>query len=88
MLAALNNSNCGHRCRGVATATTTRRWKASGVSFGELSRHRCEHALSDDESLLTALVAELTCAVTNAKQSLEEGLKATQDALNKHTGHG
>lgn len=57
-----------------------------GVSVGELIRRRCEHALSDDELLLTALTAELTSAVTNAKRSLEEGLQAAQEVLDKHAG--
>lgn len=57
-----------------------------GVSVGELVRRRCERAPSEDEVLLAGLAAELTKAVADAKQSLEEGLQAAQEVLDKHAG--
>ncbi|WP_146131935.1 hypothetical protein [Chromobacterium amazonense] len=56
-----------------------------GISVGELVRRRCEGAPTDDETLLAAMAAELTRAVADAKQSLEDGLSAVREALGEPT---
>jgi hypothetical protein len=50
------------------------------VSVAELVRSRCEGRPSEDEAVLIALIAELRAAVSQAKQSLREGL-AEADAV-------
>lgn len=52
-----------------------------GISVSELVRRRCEQAPSQEEEMLATLAAELKRSVTQAKQSLTEGLQAVQDAL-------
>lgn len=54
-----------------------------GISVGELVRRRCIQAPSEDELVLAALASELTKAVAEAKQSLEEGLQAAHEVLGK-----
>ncbi len=50
------------------------------VSVAELVRSRCEGRPSEDEAVLIALTTELRAAVSQAKQSLREGL-AEADAV-------
>ena len=52
-----------------------------GVSVSELVRRRCEGAPSQDEALLRELSAELRASVADARCSLENGLRAVQEAL-------
>ncbi len=52
-----------------------------GVSVSELVRRRCEGAPSPDEALLQSLTAELRDSVAQARRSLEDGLRAVQEAL-------
>jgi hypothetical protein len=51
------------------------------VSVAELVRSRCEGRPSEDEAVLIALTAELRTAVSQAKQSLREGLAEADTVL-------
>jgi hypothetical protein len=53
------------------------------VSVAELIRSRCEGRPSENEAGLIALTAELRTAVSQAKQSLREGLAETDAILAK-----
>lgn len=55
----------------------------SGVSVSELVRTRCEHAptVGEDVEALEALAKELTRAVAEARNALEEGLASVKEAL-------
>lgn len=52
-----------------------------GVSVSELVRRRCEGAPTQDDALLRELSAELRASVADARRSLENGLRAVQEAL-------
>lgn len=55
----------------------------AGLSVSELVRRRCEGRPDEDAALVQALARELHQAVAEARQSLQEGLAAVQDALNQ-----
>lgn len=52
-----------------------------GVSISELIRRRCERTPSEDEALLASMAEELKQAVAQARDSLNDGLRAITEAL-------
>ncbi|TKB28234.1 hypothetical protein FCL47_01700 [Desulfopila sp. IMCC35006] len=64
-------------------AFLTREAKKEGVSLSQLVRERCRQkpATTEDEELLSLLVAEVVQATAKAKVSLERGLADAEKIL-------
>mgnify|MGYP001570562593 CR=1 FL=1 len=53
------------------------------VSIGELVRSRCEQRPTADTKMLKTLTKTLQTSITEAKQSLQEGLHEAQSVLSE-----
>ena len=63
-------------------AFLSREAKKEGVSVSELVRNRCQKpAASEEEQLLTELIAEVKTSTAKAKKSLEKGIKDAESVL-------